>query len=417
MPSAAEQTGAQASAGAASFGAAHGMTSSATSPSRPAMGALTSSRAMLVAASSADDASSAGSSTPASRLSSAPGVPALRAEASEPGMLREAATARSWRWQDRSHAAAPFRTVGEHGALAPGAIIWVGWSSRGPHVQGRWSGRFAERALGRCGEHGTLGDPVELPLHWRGIAAEVTGRTGTRYTTGPATRGALGAAGALGATTGRVIHLRAHPRADLSDAAVIAHELAHARRPLPRPRFLLPDRHGQHDDEERFAAERGESAAAGLGALLSANGRFPAPGSTGELPVGGTGAAAAASVAASVARSVLSEAFGGDGQGGAAGRAGAADSGAGAMAATNASAPGVALPAFGAGTTAATATAVPGPSAAEGDPDGGAAAGASPAAAQGGAGSALDLDELVASLEDRLIRDLERRGGRYEGVF
>ena len=118
---------------------------------------------------------------------------------------------------------------------------------------------------------------------WASLARVITGRAYTRYTTGPATRQALHAAGALGATTGSVIHLSRVPSDRVEDAAVITHELAHSRTPVQRPRFMLAD-HSTHEEEER-AAQRTARLAGGGGA---AAGRF-LPGLVDTLPVTGIG--------------------------------------------------------------------------------------------------------------------------------
>jgi hypothetical protein len=39
------------------------------------------------------------------------------------------------------------------------------------------------------------------------------------------------------------------------------------------------------------------------------------------------------------------------------------------------------------------------------------------ASALGSAVSPSELDRLFDAMEDRLLRELERRGGRYEGMF
>ena len=40
-----------------------------------------------------------------------------------------------------------------------------------------------------------------------------------------------------------------------------------------------------------------------------------------------------------------------------------------------------------------------------------------PGAAGGAPGRPLDLDRLLEALEDHVLRELERRGGRFEGMF
>ena len=106
-----------------------------------------------------------------------------------------------------------------------------------------------------------------LAGRWASLARIITGRAHTRYTTGPATRQALRAAGALGATTGSVIHLSRAPSDRVEDAAVITHELAHSRTPVQRPRFLLAA-HSSHDEEERMAQRAARQVSQGGPSLL-----------------------------------------------------------------------------------------------------------------------------------------------------
>lgn len=88
----------------------------------------------------------------------------------------------------------------------------------------------------------------------RPMVAELAGSADRpSFTTGPATRAALQAAGAEGATTGSVIHLPEMPSARSDRIGVLAHELSHARNPVTRPRFLLRSASGAMDADERVA--------------------------------------------------------------------------------------------------------------------------------------------------------------------
>ncbi|MFC0110900.1 eCIS core domain-containing protein [Kibdelosporangium aridum] len=99
-----------------------------------------------------------------------------------------------------------------------------------------------------------LESPKPFPTSVRPLVAQLTGSAdGASYTTGPATRRALAEVGALGATTGRVVHLAQQPSADPASLGVLAHELTHARSPITRPRFMLHNHTGSMDSDERHA--------------------------------------------------------------------------------------------------------------------------------------------------------------------
>jgi hypothetical protein len=142
----------------------------------------------------------------------------------------------------------------------------------------RWEAAVAARPLE---------NPRPLPAAFQAMTREITGRSQVRYTTGPATRGALAAAGALGATTGTVVHLPAPPSMAPRSVSVLAHELTHTRQPVRRPRFFLGGLTAHLDDDERSALAAGRRV---LGGALPAG---PTVGSgLGGLPVApvGTGA-------------------------------------------------------------------------------------------------------------------------------
>jgi len=236
--------------------------------------------------------------------------------------------------------------------------------------------------------------PRPLPSAFHALARAVTGRARPpRYTTGSATRGALAAAGALGATTGTVVHLP-RPPATPADAAVLAHELTHTRSPVRRPRFLLSGASGLLDDDERQALAAGRGAAESVGA-----------GIVGQLPVGG-GMGAVADVAVRAAKAAVIEAGAAPLSGGSSWAAGTGDAGFSALAAS--------------GPAAAT---TPGPASpdAPGGPGPGETTGPQPAPGTAPAGGAvaapLDPDRVMEIIEERLLREIERRGGRWAGVF
>jgi hypothetical protein len=255
-----------------------------------------------------------------------------------------------------------------------------------------------------------LETPQPLPTAFHALARAVTGQPRPpRYTTGSATRSALAAAGALGATTGTVVHLPRSP-ATPADAAVLAHELAHTRNPVRRPRFLLSGASALLDDDERQALSAGRGP--GGGSTGRSDSEPVGAGIVGRLPVGG-GMGAVTDVAVRAAKAAVIEAGAGPLSALSAGMAGPAPGMAGhgpeataagwASGPAGAPPPGSAVPGGPAG-TAPDATTVQ-------------QAGAGGAAAGGGTAAGLDPDRVMEIIEERLLREIERRGGRWAGVF
>ncbi|GAB1641048.1 DUF4157 domain-containing protein [Krasilnikovia sp. MM14-A1259] len=280
----------------------------------------------------------------------------------------------------------------------------------------RWEAAVAARPLEA---------PRQLPGALHAMASALTGRARPPlFTTGPATRQALAAAGARGATTGTVVHLPEAPPNVPAMSEVLAHELMHTRSPVRRPRFLLERASGLLDDDERQALAAGRQRLADAGSGLLGAGRQAgegllvaggqrladaAPAAAGivdQLPVGG-GLGAVGDVATRAARAAVLEATSGPMARltGAAGEA--ADAAAGAMT----SAGGVVSDAASAATGAVDAAA--------GAVSGAAGQAVSTVAggAVGAAKAALDPDKVVEIVEARLLREIERRGGRWAGVF
>ena len=243
--------------------------------------------------------------------------------------------------------------------------------------------------------------PRALPAAFHAMASAITGRARPPlFTTGPATRGALAAAGALGATTGTVVHLPAVPTAAPSAAAVLAHELTHTRNPVRRPRFLLGGGSSLLDDDERqaLAAGRdrlGQASTTGAGIVDS----LPVGGGLGAVGDVATRAARAAVLEASA--SPMGSAFPGLAAGAGSGTAAAVGS---AGSAAVGSAPAAADSAVGEASQPEAAGS-------------GALGSASGSAAGGPAKAALDPDQIMEIVEQRLLREIERRGGRWAGVF
>jgi hypothetical protein len=261
-----------------------------------------------------------------------------------------------------------------------------------------------------------LETPQPLPSAFHDLARSITGRAHPpRYTTGPATRRALSAAGALGATTGTVVHLGAPPTAGPQVAAVLAHELSHARTPVSRPRFLLGGLTGG-DDDERQALATGRRYLGGLTEGLpggpSGAAESVGAGIVGNLPVG-RDMAPVAEMATQVARAAVLEAT-------------AATSGI----ASSLSSAGSQLAGGASGLVDSATSAVSGATAPVGDgaPGGGDAPGGAPGGAPGAsvvsgpggtkaAATPLDPDRVIEVVQERLLREIERRGGRWVGVF
>ncbi|WP_461022470.1 eCIS core domain-containing protein [Thalassiella azotivora] len=262
-----------------------------------------------------------------------------------------------------------------------------------------------------------------LPAAFHPLASAVVGGAPSsvpvRYTTGPATRAALAAAGARAATSRGLLHLPRPPApGDAESVGLVAHELAHLRSAVVRPRFLLRDHDHAADEDERGARHVGELATG-----------LAAPGVR-DLPVAGAArnvaeVARRAATAAVLSAAPVAAALGRDGGGGGlrGGLASAADLWDGASSAGAGAADDVPGPAGGASTHA------PGPSVSPGGAAGGARAasgGAATAGAPGGAaapnaapgtGVLPDMDRVVEALEERLLAEIERRGGRWQGVF
>jgi uncharacterized protein DUF4157 len=103
-----------------------------------------------------------------------------------------------------------------------------------------------------------LESPRPFPTSMRPLVAQLAGSADrVSYTAGPATRRALTEVGALGATTGTVVHLSQQPGSEAS-MGVLAHELTHARSPISRPRFMLHSPTGSMDADERQARSVGD---------------------------------------------------------------------------------------------------------------------------------------------------------------
>ena len=227
--------------------------------------------------------------------------------------------------------------------------------------------------------------PRPIPLSYRPMATAIVGERPVRVSTGPASRRALARVGKRAATTGDTIHL-ATPR---PAPEVIAHELTHVAHPSPVPRFFDDDDRGPEERQAeqvaaimRRAPILPRSAAAATAATTAAAGTT----ATRSAPSTASGTISADALAASITGSGgtrVQRVIGGHRQG---------------RAATTPTAP-------------ALATAHPDHSH---SPDGAAPAGRWPAPAIDVAGQ---FERILELLEDRIITELERRGGRFRGGF
>jgi hypothetical protein len=260
-----------------------------------------------------------------------------------------------------------------------------------------------------------LESPRPLPTAFHTMASAISGRARPPlFTTGPATRHALAAAGALGATTGTVVHLPAPPTRGPSVAAVLAHELTHTRNPVRRPRFFLGGASSLLDDDERSALAAGRDRLAGAEPLIGqartalGDAGSTAAGIVDQLPVGG-GLGAIGDVATRAARAAVLEAaasplgaasgFANDARGVV---TGGLDAASGALSGAS-------------GYAQQAAESVGATAGAAGNAVSGAVSNVAHAAAD--AKGVLDPDKVVEIVERRLLREIERRGGRWAGMF
>jgi hypothetical protein len=271
--------------------------------------------------------------------------------------------------------------------------------SRKPSAAAAWTAAVRSRPLE---------NPLPLPASLLRWGRAVSGRSAPRFTSGPATRAALGAAGALGASTADVVHLSTPPSSRSSTDPILRHELVHLRRPLSRTRFLLAGQDGSLDDEERETRAR----AADGGSALNAGAGIVA-----GLPVAGIGGGQAiAGLAKATAAQAVSEVL-------ATGRIGGGTNDIGLPAADSAGSPqtGAAFapqsPAGGSTPGDGATLGSGGGEASAGRQQGGPTGGSQAAAGEGGALSLQMVDQMVMALEDRVLAEIERRGGRYAGVF
>jgi hypothetical protein len=241
------------------------------------------------------------------------------------------------------------------------------------------------------------------------------------------------------------VHLPEAPSTRPSVLGVLAHELTHTRQPVTRPRFLLRSATGAVDSDEHAARSAGRAATVRRWPDLSADPAgtlSTAAGVVDQLPVGGAGAASIAEAAATAARAAVAETIASmpngasmaSAAGGAVNQAlrqaeglapaGMADDPVRNLAAQSTVAGQAVDQVAAAGQQLAGQAGVmlagPGQAvdqvAAAGQQVAGQAGGMLAGAGQTVAGG-IDIDRITRELEQRLLREIERRGGRYAGVF
>jgi Domain of unknown function (DUF4157) len=227
--------------------------------------------------------------------------------------------------------------------------------------------------------------PLPLPVQFRPIATEVVGPRRVMVSSDPASRRALRRVGKVAATTDDVIHLDRAPTA--ASPELIAHELAHVAHPSPTPRFFADPVRGP---EERQAEE--------IAKVMRAAPVLPRVAGAGEGSRPAAPATPAPPPAPVIQRSTR----------------GAASTVTAAELAARLS--GTAPPVVQRRMIAPPAA----PPAANDVPASPPRAAGSPAPTFSGANTTDALDQfqrLVEMLEERIIIELERRGGRFRGGF
>ncbi len=157
--------------------------------------------------------------------------------------------------------AAPGRTdavvPAGYGGTSSGGVVGDG-APGGPMI--RRTTQSAGRQTGAVHLRPAAGLPVvpsaALPARFRPLTTSLVARR-VRIAHGSASRAALRAVGRPGATLGNVVHLASAPDASVATAELLAHELVHAANAPARPRFFAEP---GHDAEERVARQVGRLA-------------------------------------------------------------------------------------------------------------------------------------------------------------
>ncbi|MEY2450516.1 MAG: hypothetical protein QOD92_90 [Acidimicrobiaceae bacterium] len=142
-------------------------------------------------------------------------------------------------------------------------------------------------------------DPLRpVPARFAPLARAIAGPRPVAVRSGPATSNALRRAGKRAATVDNVVHLASSPESVPPSVEVFAHELVHAARPSPIPRFFDDDHHSPEEELARATGNlmraiqpptiAGQAAADLLRRQPGADSRTPTFGTAG-LAVGASG--------------------------------------------------------------------------------------------------------------------------------
>jgi hypothetical protein len=237
--------------------------------------------------------------------------------------------------------------------------------------------------------------PQPLPIEYRPLATAIVGeRQPVRVSTSHVSRRALARVGKRAATTGDTIHLD-HPR---PTPEILAHELTHVAHPSPTPRFFDDDVRGPEERQaEQVAAVMRRAPI--LPTTSAAAMRTPTTAATATPATRGPGTVSAAALAASITGHTSGSYV----------QRKLVD----APAATAPTSPDTIRRAETSTTPSPIATLPPSPatSNAESDPLDLSTLRANPADTR------AQFELILELLEERILAQLERRGGRYRGGF
>jgi len=138
-----------------------------------------------------------------------------------------------------------------------------------------------------------------LPARFAPLARTVLGHTDVHVRHDAGSQAALAAVGKRAATTGNVIHLSRQP-SSAADHEVLAHELTHVAHLSPAPRFFDDDRHSA---EERQAEQVAHLIQRSPSLLATRPGAAPLAVARTAAPVVSNGAAPSAAISSTVQRS------------------------------------------------------------------------------------------------------------------
>jgi hypothetical protein len=246
-----------------------------------------------------------------------------------------------------------------------------------------------------------------LPIEYRPLATAIVGeRQPVRVSTSHASRRALARVGKRAATTGDTIHLdRPRPTPE-----VIAHELTHVAHPSPTPRFFDDDDRGpeERQAEQVAAVMRRSPILPTTSAAATRNRPTTAPTATTATTatIAPTSTPTTTRAPGTISASALAASITGNTSSGAVQRKQVVT-----PAAPAPTAPDTIRRADDAPTTAPTIPTSPASSTGESDPLDQPALRANPAATR------AQFELILELLEERILAQLERRGGRYRGGF